>query len=632
MIDPFLTHARRPFWQASASQIKTFRRCRSAWFFEKVLGFETPTSPSMLLGTEVHAILETYLVDGTPVPDTPAGKIARAALPALPPAGTYPREYVERRFASDWTTFDGEVIKVRGLIDLVTADGVIDFKTSSNPKKYGKTPEELKADPQAEIYAIEVSSAMSPPIAFSHLYLDTKDPKTTTSKCEFSAADLRGATESIRGDLTKMSRTAALPAPDVPFDLTACGDYGGCPHRHRCASLGRPTAGALSNLFTTTGGPMTTNDPLANMLAGRTPAPPRPESHVDLAKRNLRGYLVARILEADPEQDRGELESMDPLSLENVLAALNGVDPPNATAINPPDGTPPTVPVDLAATTSAKTSTRGLRLEGVLDDEGAAVLLSVASKPQLIEFARLNAIDAPPPPTGRTKAGVREWRKAVNAFLTGADPASIPVPAKDATTIPIVPPISLPPSAPASVPLPNAPSVETVPAAIPLPPILKTDATEGVDPSRPSIEDVDLGDRRLEDAAALSSTSDDVRYNLENRGDFGRFRLFVNCIPRAGMPSFQPGERYLVPRVWHAEALTGPISAEVATAAGVPYFGLIAFNEGPKRVVAVLLDRLRSGALSLDGVDLVVDRRSPCGDLVIDALSPRAVEVVRAFL
>ena len=68
----------------SASQFKTFSRCKRKWFIEKCTDVPRPEpSKAMVLGTAVHAVLEEYLRDGV-VPDeeTRAGRIAAAGLPS----------------------------------------------------------------------------------------------------------------------------------------------------------------------------------------------------------------------------------------------------------------------------------------------------------------------------------------------------------------------------------------------------------------------------------------------------------------------------------------------------------------------------------------------------------------------
>jgi CRISPR/Cas system-associated exonuclease Cas4 (RecB family) len=79
----------REFKSVSASQIATYRDCARKWWYQSILGLQTPQNASAALGEAVHAQLEKYLNDGTP-PDAekPAGRIASAGLKFLPPPGT----------------------------------------------------------------------------------------------------------------------------------------------------------------------------------------------------------------------------------------------------------------------------------------------------------------------------------------------------------------------------------------------------------------------------------------------------------------------------------------------------------------------------------------------------------------
>ena len=79
----------REFKSVSASQIATYRDCARKWWYQSILGLQTPQNASAALGEAVHAQLEKYLNDGTP-PDAekPAGRIAAAGLKFLPTPGT----------------------------------------------------------------------------------------------------------------------------------------------------------------------------------------------------------------------------------------------------------------------------------------------------------------------------------------------------------------------------------------------------------------------------------------------------------------------------------------------------------------------------------------------------------------
>ena len=99
-------------WQhASASQIKTFRRCERKWWFEKIEGHRSPTTPAAELARAIHAELEAYLLGG----DEPASPIARAGLKYLP----RPEEGLTLLVEEEFSYSEGLPVPVIGFIDLV---------------------------------------------------------------------------------------------------------------------------------------------------------------------------------------------------------------------------------------------------------------------------------------------------------------------------------------------------------------------------------------------------------------------------------------------------------------------------------------------------------------------------------
>jgi hypothetical protein len=261
----------------SASQIKTFRACASRWHWEKVGNFTTPPTPAMLRGTRIHALLENYLVHGTPIPPGDEGDIARTALPLLPGPGTVARENAEHVFNLGAGVLG---VPARGVVDFIPQPGeLVDFKTSSDPKRYGLALEELQQDPQAQLYALQAYAGR--PVSFKHLYLKTGKPYGAHFGPEVTFDDgavVEGA-RSLADTVAKMVTTAAAPVESAPYDLSRCGDYGGCPHRGRCASIGRPTAGGMSALFSAIQqetAPMSANlmDLLNAHNAAAAPVPP----------------------------------------------------------------------------------------------------------------------------------------------------------------------------------------------------------------------------------------------------------------------------------------------------------------------------------------------------------------------
>jgi len=503
----------------SASQVKAFRRCRSRWYHEKIDGHVEPPSEAMKRGTRIHAAIEAYLVDGTPLPDDAEGRIARPALTRLPPAGSVPRDQVESRFETPAEVYG---IPFVGIIDLLEPDIITDHKTTSD-FKYTKTEEELRADPQAQAYAIERARSVPGPIRFRHLYIRTSGaPQSRETIVDFSRDDLAHALTRLRVTVASMVETSQVDdVQDVGHNLEACGDYGGCPHRARCAALGRHTLGVISSLFSNRKDqPMDTNDPLAAMLAARNPAE----------------------------------------------------------AINPPDGTPemqtpePDPQCELEDLEPEKVTRRrrAMRLPDVYDEDGVAVLVSRASKPQLVEFATVNKILVDPP-EGRSKPGIREYRSAVEAFVAFVEPEDEPEE--------VVEP---------------EPVVETwteTPA-----PVVQTPA--------PVIE------------PTIAGTGTGLVETPKPKTNGSLLTVYLNCTPRGPV-------RYL-------EEMLAPIAREVEKESGAPHYLAIPYNNGPKRVAGVFAHQIRSGLVDLTGA-IVADLRLPASEAAVEVLLQYADDVVRRF-
>ena len=369
--------------KASATQLKTFRRCASRWYAEKILGHTTPPTEAMKRGTLIHSMLEAYLRDGTDLPDDDFGRMAQAALERLPDKGSVPAGDIERRF-----TLDASVLGVPfvGVIDLIEDGRITDHKTTSD-FKYIKGEEELRADPQAQAYALDyVLSSDEDEVTFRHVYIRTKGGAgSRESSVTFNRQDLAEAVQTMREDISRMVATSNVEnLRDVEYNLEACGDYGGCPHRAICASAGRQTLGIVSSLFMDSKErQMDTTDPLAALLAARLPVnPPDGTPEMELPPQ----------AEVEAQQELADLEPEE-----------------------------------------VTTKRRAMRLPGVLGDDGQDVLMTRASKGALVTFAHQNKIVVEPP-EGRAKPGIREYRAAIEAFLAFTEEPTV-------TPAPVVEPV-----------------------------------------------------------------------------------------------------------------------------------------------------------------------------------------------
>jgi hypothetical protein len=90
--------------------------------------------------------------------------------------------------------------------------------------------------------------------------------------------------------------------------------------------------------------------------------------------------------------------------------------------------------------------------------------------------------------------------------------------------------------------------------------------------------------------------------------------LYINCLPRGVAMTY-------------LDQLLPSFQAEVAEAAALPFYGLVEYNNGPKRVAALIAHRLESGSLEIPQV-LYADRKTPCTDAVLEVLIPLFTHVI----
>lgn len=254
--------------KVSPSQVNTFRTCERKWGHEKIGGHVEPEKQGTALGTYVHGILEAYAEHGT-APDTeetwqfePGAKTFYPGVIALnmitrvmPPPGV---AVTEGEF--EFQPGPNDPI-VRGFVDLGyegsehsfpeldAIDGpvlvVVDHKTSSNPKKWGKTEESLPKDPQAIMYAMAAlhewrqSNTGPPPLVLCAWNYGATNGKPSGGKIVFALFTPKEVFAAFRALLPTIRKIARLrkerPDPNtLKFNAGACSMYGGCPHRDRC--------------------------------------------------------------------------------------------------------------------------------------------------------------------------------------------------------------------------------------------------------------------------------------------------------------------------------------------------------------------------------------------------------------
>lgn len=217
----------------SASQITTFRDCPRKWYFNKIVGLETPSTPATELGSAVHQVLENYLRDGVDFPSTEAGEIARSGAHLLPDD-----QHVEIELSLDEMPLADSPIKVAGFIDALYPQRhqILDHKTSSN-KRYTKTRRELRENVQLILYArAYIDRAVdAESVLLTHIYYGTRSRWSKRVEVSLTRAEILEKWATIRADIEEMMRVSTLPnAGEVSPNRATCDKYGGCPFAGKC--------------------------------------------------------------------------------------------------------------------------------------------------------------------------------------------------------------------------------------------------------------------------------------------------------------------------------------------------------------------------------------------------------------
>ena len=136
--------------------------CERRAYFKYVMGLPEPTTGNQSLGTALHAVVEGRLQTGH-IPQwgkefaAPCSQEVWHQAMGLYLAGERMVEEVAARnilkTEEPLNSFFVEGVKVKGFVDVVTDTGIIDWKTSSDIRRYGKTAEQLMNDTQMLIYA-----------------------------------------------------------------------------------------------------------------------------------------------------------------------------------------------------------------------------------------------------------------------------------------------------------------------------------------------------------------------------------------------------------------------------------------------------------------------------------------------
>jgi hypothetical protein len=221
----------------SPSQIEKWDLCKRRWALEYIGGIKPPPHPSAQLGTDVHTILEAWLMYSTPPNiNTKAGKIAAKMIVNLPYPGT---GVTERQFYL--TTHNG--ISYTGKIDWSGIfhewPTVVDHKTTGN-LAYAKSAAQLHSDLQALTYTLAGCLGFGiDEIQLLWNYGTTKDrdpivqPSRTKIRLPIAVEKFENIVEPYAAEIVYARQSRADPM-SFPTTASACGAFGGCPHQSIC--------------------------------------------------------------------------------------------------------------------------------------------------------------------------------------------------------------------------------------------------------------------------------------------------------------------------------------------------------------------------------------------------------------
>ena len=217
----------------SASQITTFRDCARKWYFNKVVGISTPSTPATELGSAVHEALENYLRDGVAFDESEAGGIAQSGAHLLPDDAN-----VEIELSLESMPLTDSPVEVRGFVDAIypTRHHILDHKTSSN-KKYTKTQRELRENVQLILYARAYLERApdADEVTLTHVYYGTRSRWSKRVDVTLTRDEILEKWSRIRTEIEAMITASDAPnASEVSPNRDACSKYGGCPFAGQC--------------------------------------------------------------------------------------------------------------------------------------------------------------------------------------------------------------------------------------------------------------------------------------------------------------------------------------------------------------------------------------------------------------
>lgn len=266
----------------------TFGCERKGWF-KYVMGLPEPQTGNQELGENLHKLVEQRLLTG----QTPAGEGEAFGLYL---AGQSMIEAVAARVIlgveAALPDFTVASVKVKGYCDVVPADGIVDWKTSSDIRRYGKTSAQLAVDTQMVLYAKAFHPTLER-VKLAHGQFQTKGRKSTDFvEVEVTQEHLDAHIEKvIVPKIERMKLVASMTnAEDAVPDRKKCFN---CAFKTRCPN---PESQNIMSFFSKFNkGTTTSTVPAAAIINGgdmaaKTSPPDAPPSNPEKAAVPVEGF------------------------------------------------------------------------------------------------------------------------------------------------------------------------------------------------------------------------------------------------------------------------------------------------------------------------------------------------------
>ena len=263
----------------SATQIDTYLRCPRAWAWPYVAGKPKIQSPATELGSETHRLIEVW--ERTAEPPVPSrlwrnsqgkdlypGKVALGMIDTLLKQGINPKILIECGGLVEYEFNLVNDLNKNPIIEGVTLTGkidltfqsyekhegsnvpvktlyIVDHKTSSDPKEWGKSEESLVKDTQKILYSFAAWYLLGH-AAYIIFALNYGSTKSEYSKNYF--VQVKTSYEQVLKDFHDKLKPAIIEMRNIktakpnPLDLScnpeACGMFRGCPYISDCQLTG----------------------------------------------------------------------------------------------------------------------------------------------------------------------------------------------------------------------------------------------------------------------------------------------------------------------------------------------------------------------------------------------------------